>query len=299
MTLTLPLPSPPGNGDRRSSRALNSARRFPGPRFAVAEPHVIAAVQQVNSDIISWREAAPKPLTDESKVENKGHGLAAKRKEANGAQRHHLSRHWQPRSKAPEPTITPSNRSTVVKSGHVAGGKAAAGAEHVDVWSLNTRRAEPRAGQESRVGRENTWKLDNRSTAKRHKADKKRPKELSKAGREQQIVEVAFREPPHPPSQTKEDSQSSPCPSWTEQDFTEADRRLIRVGSRLRPLPWFSEDDLQKMALLAGAEVVSKVRVPAHGQVLQVALEPREVKQVTGDLVGGVVVVTLLCQQVN
>ncbi|XP_074672059.1 Golgi-associated kinase 1A [Strix aluco] len=36
--------------------------------------------------------------------------------------------------------------------------------------------------------------------------------------------------------------------------------------------PWFSDDDLQKMRLLACGQVVSKTRVPAHGQVLRVGL---------------------------
>ncbi|XP_029133752.2 uncharacterized protein gask1a [Labrus bergylta] len=64
------------------------------------------------------------------------------------------------------------------------------------------------------------------------------------------------------------------CRSFTEQDFPESDRRRIRISSDLRSLPWLSEDDIQKMELLAGGEVVSKARVPAHGQVLQVALDP-------------------------
>ncbi|NWH62169.1 F198A protein, partial [Geococcyx californianus] len=37
--------------------------------------------------------------------------------------------------------------------------------------------------------------------------------------------------------------------------------------------PWFSDDDLQKMRLLASGQVVSKTRVPAHGQVLRVGLQ--------------------------
>lgn len=300
MTLTLPLPSPPGNGDRRPSRALNSAGRFLGPRFGVAEPHLNAAVQQVNSNIrqrdsSSWREAAPQLSRDESKVKNKGQGLAAKRKEVNGGEQHHLNRHQQPKNKGPEPRITPRNHSTSVKSGNPAREKAAAGAEPVNILAQITRGAEHHAGKESRDGRGSSWKLDDRSTVERYKAEKKqsqRPKRSSNTGREQQAVEKAFRDPsqpPHQPSQTRESlpkldkaSQSGPCPSSAEQDFSEVDRRLIRVGSHLQPLPWFSEDDLQKMALLAGAEVISKVKVPAHGQVLQVALEPREVKQVTG-----------------
>ncbi|XP_073342557.1 Golgi-associated kinase 1A [Pagrus major] len=59
------------------------------------------------------------------------------------------------------------------------------------------------------------------------------------------------------------------CLSFTEQDFPDTDHRKIRISPDLRPLPWLSEDDIQKMVLLAGGEVVSKARVPAHGQVLQ------------------------------
>lgn len=36
--------------------------------------------------------------------------------------------------------------------------------------------------------------------------------------------------------------------------------------------PWLSEDDIQKMELLARGQVVSKRRVPAHGQVLRIRL---------------------------
>lgn len=289
MTLTLPLPLPPGNGDRRPSRALNSAGRFLGPRFGVAEPHLNAAVQPGNSDIRRgaskpWREAALKPSRIESKVSNKGQGLAAKRKEANGAEKHHASRHRQPKNKGPEPRITLSNRSTAMKSGHPARGKA----ERVDVRSQITAGAEQHTRLQSRDEPGNTWKLDSRWAAERHKTEKK--KKSSKAGREQPTAEEAFRDPPQPqhqPSQTRKSlpkldkaSQSDTCPSSAEQDFSEGDRRLVRVGSHLQPLPWFSEDDLQKMALLAGAKVISKVKVPAHGQVLQVALEPHEVRQV-------------------
>ncbi|NWI27639.1 F198A protein, partial [Sula dactylatra] len=44
---------------------------------------------------------------------------------------------------------------------------------------------------------------------------------------------------------------------------------------------WLSDDDLQKMQLLAGGWVVSKTRVPAHGQVLRVGL--RAVGDTEGD----------------
>ncbi|XP_063056021.1 Golgi-associated kinase 1A [Engraulis encrasicolus] len=40
----------------------------------------------------------------------------------------------------------------------------------------------------------------------------------------------------------------------------------------LESLPWLSKDDVSKMAFLSGSKVLSKARLPGHGQVLQVAL---------------------------
>ncbi|PKK32273.1 family with sequence similarity 198, member A [Columba livia] len=48
--------------------------------------------------------------------------------------------------------------------------------------------------------------------------------------------------------------------------------RRQRRGTAGDAPPWLSDDDLQKMQLLAGGQVVSKTRIPAHGQVLRVGL---------------------------
>ncbi|NXN67498.1 F198A protein, partial [Himantopus himantopus] len=48
--------------------------------------------------------------------------------------------------------------------------------------------------------------------------------------------------------------------------------RRQRRGVAGEAPPWLSSDDLQKMRLLASGQVVSKTRVPAHGQVLRVGL---------------------------
>ncbi|NWR89685.1 F198A protein, partial [Furnarius figulus] len=48
-------------------------------------------------------------------------------------------------------------------------------------------------------------------------------------------------------------------------------RRRRRRVERKTP-PWLSDDDLQKMQLLATGQVVSKTRIPAHGQVMRVGL---------------------------
>ncbi|NXY63309.1 F198A protein, partial [Callaeas wilsoni] len=52
------------------------------------------------------------------------------------------------------------------------------------------------------------------------------------------------------------------APGWS--------RRRRRV-ERDTP-PWLSADDLQKMRLLSSGQVVSKARVPAHGQIMRVGL---------------------------
>ncbi|XP_071416317.1 Golgi-associated kinase 1A [Pithys albifrons albifrons] len=49
-------------------------------------------------------------------------------------------------------------------------------------------------------------------------------------------------------------------------------RRQRRSVERETP-PWLSDDDLQKMQLLASGKVVSKTRIPAHGQVMRVGLQ--------------------------
>ncbi|XP_077772481.1 Golgi-associated kinase 1A isoform X1 [Podarcis muralis] len=41
-------------------------------------------------------------------------------------------------------------------------------------------------------------------------------------------------------------------------------------------LPWFTPDDVEKMKLLANGTVVSKDRIPAHGQILRVVLSPSQ-----------------------
>lgn len=82
------------------------------------------------------------------------------------------------------------------------------------------------------------------------------------------------------PETVLKNDDSSWCQSFVEQEFTDTDLRRIRISTGVRPPPWLSEDDIQKMELLAGGQVVSKKRVPAHGQVLQVVLDPLAHEQV-------------------
>ncbi|XP_054869888.1 Golgi-associated kinase 1A isoform X2 [Amphiprion ocellaris] len=76
------------------------------------------------------------------------------------------------------------------------------------------------------------------------------------------------------PKESIKKDDSGWCRSFKEQDFPDSDHRRIRISTDLQPLTWFSKDDIQKMELLAEGQVVSKARVPAHGQVLQVVLDP-------------------------
>ncbi|XP_057287538.1 Golgi-associated kinase 1A [Pezoporus wallicus] len=62
-------------------------------------------------------------------------------------------------------------------------------------------------------------------------------------------------------------------------------RRRRRRGAARDAPPWLSDDDLQKMQLLARGQVVSKTRIPAHGQVLRVGL--RAIGDAEGDTTPG------------
>lgn len=133
---------------------------------------------------------------------------------------------------------------------------------------------------------------------KKHREATKQPGKSGKVGKEQQTVKKPFRDLkkhhnlsevpseeknnpgamngkkalPKPEAAVKKDD-SSWCQSFRDQDFPDSDHRRIRISLDRWPLPWLSKDDIQKMEFLAGGEVVSKTRVPAHGQVLRVALD--------------------------
>ncbi|NWI94140.1 F198A protein, partial [Pitta sordida] len=57
--------------------------------------------------------------------------------------------------------------------------------------------------------------------------------------------------------------------------------RRRQLGVERKTLPWLSGYDLQKMQLLARGQVVSKTRIPGHGQVMRVGL--RAVGDAQGD----------------
>ncbi|NWS89019.1 F198A protein, partial [Toxostoma redivivum] len=63
-----------------------------------------------------------------------------------------------------------------------------------------------------------------------------------------------------------------PCTRlWQEQAPDRSRRRWMERDT----VPWLSADDLQKMWLLSSGQVVSKTRVPAHGQIMRVRLRAK------------------------
>lgn len=58
---------------------------------------------------------------------------------------------------------------------------------------------------------------------------------------------------------------------------TVADETFIKNWNQTKAesLPWLSEDDMKKMALLSRGTVLSKARLPGHGQVIQVGFSDR------------------------
>ncbi|XP_062278362.1 Golgi-associated kinase 1A [Scomber scombrus] len=344
MTITLPVPSSPSDIDRRSSRALSSARGFRSvPRF-MEPPHVAAAYQESLSVILpnihsgAWKTSNRKETSKHShkpfgyaagdgtnSIKERGHedlrknkhkskGIASKRKEMTGAIQHPTSHHLSDFTvnTGSKHRIMPSNHSAVVKRAaeiHLERSKTTA--EHspspADRPVIDTRAADRQAGRWKNKnadiqihGSHTSAKLTELHQAlEKHRQATKHPGNSDKISKEQQAVKKpsrdlkkhhnlskvsseAKRNPgssdrrmdlSKPEADVKKDD-SSWCRSFTEQDFPDSDRRRIRISPHLRPVPWLSEDDIQKMELLAGGEVVSKARVPAHGQVLQVALDP-------------------------
>lgn len=214
----------------------------------------------------------------------------------------------------PRHRIKPSNHSSVVKHIaqtyiHLERRKSTAGqsraAAHSSVNNSQARdRYMDRWEQRDTIIHASTQIYDKETSVKSARNHKGWNKHRRQSGRSdiknkgQQAVKKPFRDltkpdfPKDPPKVsdprkasskpvgvTKKDD-SDQCLSYTAQDFPDNDSRRIRTGPDLQPLPWFSHDDIQKMVLLSEGEVVSKAKVPAHGQVLQVALNPPAHQQV-------------------
>lgn len=272
MTVTLPLHRPPFDVDQRLSRSLSSTGRFRS-RSRAAEPLPAAL-------------SLPPPAHAHRQASGARRSSVLKRKNTTGA------------NKRPSlPEVTGNNRRGLKPGGRSQAGKRGV-RSHVERRSpdadlqVNTAAADAQAGdQEDRRTDRRTHKLrwppgESGAVGKQQPAVEKPPGEVIKRQDRSEDSAAARKNPRKPLSQPAaglEGDDGEVCASFTERLLSEADRRRLRVSPALRPLPWLSQDDVQKMRLLAGAQVVSKAKLPAHGQVLQVALAPDQQGTAAGD----------------
>ncbi|XP_034083841.1 Golgi-associated kinase 1A isoform X2 [Gymnodraco acuticeps] len=289
MAMTQPRPLPRSDMDWRSSRALSSTGELrPRPRDMNSPPvssnqlqltHIQSRTRKP-SPKDSFKHSVPaKPVAREDKnnIKDRGHpdfvrnkhknnGIASKRKELAGA---NLSR-FTVNNTGPKHRIKPSDHGAVVKhSARVNGSQAARWHRKADTpiqsaklgqhHKENNRPATNHSGKSGKVAKD--WqavKKSSRDLKKQHNPSEEKEKNPGSALSNQKTA--------------MKKKEGAWCRSFREQDFPGSDRRRIRVSAELQP--WLSKEDIQKMELLAGGQVVSKARVPAHGQVLQVALDP-------------------------
>lgn len=319
MTITLPLPFSPSDIVRRSSRALSSTGKFQSSPIQVTEPSPNAAFQQSLTHIHrgaprAWEDtsehsAGPKPYKDDAASDRNGikershtdvcinkhknKGIASKRKEMEARHQRPILRGFTVNNKGLKHRMKPNNQSSgqAYIQTHLERRKSTAAHIAAPVYTpVNDRK------EDGRTNKNPDPQIHDSHTsvklAEHHKALEKSRQHPGKSDRisKEQHSRKKFRdlkkhhndlEDPSEDPVLKTD-ESSWCLNFTEQDFSDSDHKRIRISPDLRSLPWLSEDDIQKMVFLAGGEVVSKAKVPAHGQVLQVVLDPPANVQVTG-----------------
>ncbi|XP_033021946.1 Golgi-associated kinase 1A [Lacerta agilis] len=83
---------------------------------------------------------------------------------------------------------------------------------------------------------------------------------------------------PEPPPFWARDAEELQKSQWCKEPqpngFSVRREGSLRLGENA--VPWFTLDDVEKMKLLANGTVVSKHRIPAHGQILRVVLSPTQ-----------------------
>ncbi|XP_078143409.1 uncharacterized protein gask1a [Centroberyx gerrardi] len=247
---------------------------------------------------------------DSRKNKHKGKGIASKRKEMPGASQRptsHLHPHlpqFTVNNTGPKHRIKLSNHTAVVEPTakthiHLEKSRSTPRIPSPADTQISDRRGTDRQASrwanrhakrhaDTQVdGRHTSTKLaEHKQASEKHRHATKHSGKPDKVSKEQQAVKKPSRDlkkhhnlfekkknpgPSDHNQALKDDSRW--CQSFREQDFPDSDQRRIRMSPDLQPPPWLSEDDAQKMELLAGGEVVSKARVPAHGRVLQVALD--------------------------
>uniref|UniRef100_A0A8D3CX64 Golgi associated kinase 1A n=1 Tax=Scophthalmus maximus TaxID=52904 RepID=A0A8D3CX64_SCOMX len=290
MTVTLPLPAPPViDVDRRSSRALSSAGGFRSRPAGVMEPPPATDVLQSIAHIHNIRKESEFKVSvasiHKTNVKREQEENEHRSKATAGVIQHRAAHHHRPR--LPQFIVNntrPKQRIIISEAVKLA----AQTYVHREV-SRSTEALIPAGRREQRLTHRNAdAQLRGRQTGaelavgKHGRAAKHSGKSI-KTSKEQRAVKKTSRylRKHNNTVQRKKNPRASDyrsrCQSrFTELDFPDDDRRRVRVRPRdvQPPVTWLSEDDVQKMELLAGGEVVSKARVPAHGQVLQVALEP-------------------------
>lgn len=239
---------------------------------------------------------------------NKHKGIASKRKETTGANQHPNGHPSLPdftvNNKGPKHRIKPGNHSAVGKHIvqayiHLERSKSTA-AHFPDPTHTSIKRqaSGKHAGdrEDGHTNRNADTQIHNNHTSKvlgGNYKEKYRQHPGKSDSQEQQAVKKLFRylSKHHNPAEAKKSvrkplskpdaafqkDDSSRCQRFMEDDFSDRDHRRIRVGPALT---WLSEDDIWKMSLLAGGEMVSKAKLDAHGQVLQVALDHSAHEQV-------------------
>lgn len=312
MTVTLPLPLPPFDIDQRLSRSLSSTGDF-GSRSRAAQllPAALSLPPpaHVNHQASSARRLPSKhPIApDKDKKRADTHRSSVSGNKHKGEKTAGANLHPNRRLRLPE--FTGSNKEA--QQGNQPGSHSQLGGRrvriHVESKSPDPKLQVNRSASDTQAGKQQQGRTnvptDHHTRKTPAQQNRRHPGKSDAAGKRQLDVE----KPPgdlrkrHNPSEDSTPAKKTPalalsepdaalnggyggvCTRISGHDLSDADRRRVRISPALRPLPWLSEDDVQKMVFLAGGEVVSKAKLPAHGQVLQVALAPNHQLTAAGD----------------
>ncbi|XP_072317310.1 Golgi-associated kinase 1A [Eucyclogobius newberryi] len=283
MGVTLPPPAPHPDASRWPSRALSSAHEFKSRARTLEQPPGSVLHRPIpfkalpsNSNNRTWERNHGKNSKNVGNDKNilksrAGKNREKNKKETGGSARQRTS-HANPQipqftgnSKRAKPRIKPGNHSG---ESYIQVGRAKAGAGHVlSVQDGDVKTILKKAGRAKQAKQKATLKDVTKSDRnfKKHNT-------ISK-----EVLSAVH-------SKTMEKMGSIKCPSFNAETIPGGDDGSIRVSGDRREVPWFSEDDVQKMKLLAGGEPLTKARVPGHGQVLQVALEMPGQKKTLGKI---------------
>uniref|UniRef100_A0A3B5MTW5 Uncharacterized protein n=1 Tax=Xiphophorus couchianus TaxID=32473 RepID=A0A3B5MTW5_9TELE len=301
MAVTLPLPVPPADVDRRPSKALSAAGKLK-PR--AVEPAALSGVQQPAPHIHSrtWRRSSGKEMSTHSAllkpvansagaVKVRTHPDVHNKKQSSQDMAdvfaHSQLSDFTGNNMEPQRRTKLSRHTAVVKHTlhthtHLKGNVSTA--DHKSSAADTIKSAQRAAHKHQVAVRQKTDSQTREKHNQRHTALERHGKAPKHSGKpasvgKEEMPSSDLREDRHLSLDDREEVEATAqqgdrdwCQGLTELDFSDADQRKIRVGGDLQDVHWLSRDDIEKMELLAGGEVVSKSRVPAHGQVLQVAL---------------------------